>query len=38
MKTEEFIKIVEGMDEKGTEYYGIFPPPIETQFGFNILN
>lgn len=32
MKAEEFIKIVEDMDNKGFEYYGIFPSPTEAQF------
>ena len=37
MRAEEFIKIVEDMDEKGSEYYGIFPPPTDAQFGLDIL-
>lgn len=37
MEAEEFIKIVEDMDEKGSEYYGIFPSPTDAQFGLDIL-
>lgn len=37
MKAEEFVKIVESMDEKGSEYYGIFPPPTNAQFGLDVL-
>lgn len=37
MKAEEFIKTIEEMDKNGSEYYGIFPPPTEAQFGLNIL-
>lgn len=37
MRAEEFIKIVEDMDEKGSEYYGIFPPPTNAQFGLDVL-
>lgn len=37
MKAEEFIKIVEDMDDKCSEYYGIFPSPTDAQFGLDIL-
>lgn len=37
MEAEEFIKNVEDMDEKGSEYYGIFPSPADAQFGLDIL-
>lgn len=37
MRPEEFCKFAYENDEKGKDYYGIFPPPTNAQVGLNIL-